>query len=164
MSKWLGIVCVVACFGIGCGDDDTTPTNDAGNTPDVPVMTDAMLTVDVPVVEDTGPAEDSGPAPSCDYDGTYGVEPVEGNPALCDAADIMSCELVTADGVSTVTCTLNDPDSDPISGDCTYDADCVCTGSTTIMGIPLEIAGDFPNLTLSADAAGMTCNFTLSNL
>ncbi|MFK8002482.1 MAG: hypothetical protein AB8H86_23025 [Polyangiales bacterium] len=160
MSKWLGIVCVVACFGIGCGDDDTTPMTDAGPTPDVPVEMDSG-----PDETDAGPGDtDAGPAPTCDFDGTYGVEPVEGNPALCDAADIMSCELVTVDGTSTVTCTLNDPGSDPISGDCTYDADCVCTGSTTIMGIPLEIAGDFPNLTLSADAAGMTCNFTLSNL
>lgn len=159
MSKWLGIVCVVACFGMGCGDDDVTPETDAGALPDVPAVDD------VPVVEeDTGPVTDDAGPVACEFDGDYGVAPVEGNPALCDAADIASCTLATVAGVSTVTCTLNDPEADPISGDCTYDADCVCAGSTTIMGIPLEIAGDFPNLTLSADAAGMTCNFTLTNL
>ena len=155
MSKWLGIVCVVACFGMGCGDDDvatdTGPVamDDAG-TDAGPGDTDAG-----PGDTDAGPGDvDAGPAPSCEFDGDYGVEPVEGNPALCDAADIASCTLATVDGVSTVTCTLNDPEADPISGDCTYDADCVCAGSTTIMGIPLEIAGDFPNLTLSADEIG----------
>jgi hypothetical protein len=167
MSKWLGIVCVVACFGIGCGDDDVTPAMDSGPTDDAgPVVTDDAGPDAGPVVEDDAgpPPDDAGPPPMCEFDGVYGVEPVEGNPALCGAADIDSCTLETVDGVSTVTCTLNDPDADPIAGDCTYDADCVCRGSATVQGIPLEIAGDFPNLALSADAAGMTCNFTLTNL
>lgn len=160
MSKWLGIVCVVACFGIGCGDDDVTPETDAGPTPDVPVAMDTGA-----VEEDAGMAmEDTGVAPSCEFDGTYGVTADPANPALCAAADIESCELETIDGVPTVTCTLNDPEADPVSGECTYNADCVCEGSAEVSGIPLMIAGDFPNMTLSADAAGMTCNFTLVSM
>ena len=165
MSKWLGIVCIVACFGMGCGDDDVAVTDGGPPTTDVPVTMDTgpVVTEDTgPVVTDTGPVGDAGPLPECNtFDGIYGVEPVVGNPAACAAAAIDTCTLETTDEVSMVTCILDDESE--VAGECTFDERCVCTGMTTIMDvIPVTIAGDFPNLTLSADAGAVgVCNFTL---
>lgn len=168
MSKWLGIVCVVACFGMGCGDDDTTPMTDSGPVGMMdggPVTTDTgPVTMDTgPVTTDTGPVTtDAGPS-MCDYDGTYGVEFTSG-PDICTSVDIESCTLVTTDGVPTVTCMYNM--GEEASGECTYDDACVCTGTTMIeaMMIPVEatIAGDFPMGVLTATALGMDCVFALT--
>ena len=166
MSKWLGIVCIAACFGMGCGDDDATMGTDSGpvgsdagpgGTDAGPSGTDAG-----PGGTDAGPGETDAGAAMCDFDGTYGVEFVDG-PDVCTSVDIDSCTLLTTDGVPTVTCMFNE--GEEASGECTYDDACVCTGMATIeaMGIPLEatIAGDFPNGTLTATALGMDCNFSL---
>lgn len=172
-----GFVCLLL-LGIGCGDSvecvvdtDCALGNrceaqmcvDLSSLPDRDTGPAVDGAVDDAGAEDTGSGEiDSGPGDSgsdggmdagslfaCDFDGTYLPTESPSNPAGCLA--LAQCVVVTTGASTNVDC-------DTVSSDCSYDASCVCTGTTGTV----TIVADFPNGTFESSASGTTCAYTLS--
>ncbi|MFK7999364.1 MAG: hypothetical protein AB8H86_07190 [Polyangiales bacterium] len=138
---------------------DTGPEQDGGEE-DVGIADASMP--DAGPMEDTGPDADSGPDTGppviCLNDGSYMATPAVANPTFCNTVGITGCTVLTEDEVTTFTC-------GDVTGTCTYDADCVCSGTATFMAEEVTVAVDVPSLTLAvtAGAAG-TCDYTLVSI
>ena len=110
---------------------------------------------------DGGPTRDGGPdamadgGGGCMVAGTYDLTADPMNPPTCSLVTATSCTAVqpTATDVELACGTL--------TGDCTLDSACVCTGSGTVSGISGTIRVDFPGLTVRATAVGTTCDFDI---
>lgn len=138
---------------------DTGPAEDAGD--EDTGIADASMP-DAGPMEDTGPDADSGPDTGppviCLNDGSYMASADIANPGFCTTVGITGCAVLTEDEVTTFNC-------GDVTGQCTYDADCVCTGTAMFMDEEVSVAVDVPNLTLAvtAGAAG-TCSYALVSI
>lgn len=147
-----------ACVPFSAPERDSGPGEDAEVEEDTGGPVDASMP-DAGPMEDTGPDADSGPDTGppivCEHDGSYMATADPANPAFCGTVGVTGCTVRTMDDITTFTCGT-------LTNSCTYDADCVCTGTAMVMTEEVTVAVDVPTLMLSvaAGAAG-TCQYTL---
>ena len=145
-------------------DRDTGPVPDA-DTEDASEPSDAGTDAGAPdagdaaagdaAAGDAGPdgGPDAGSLSACGAEGMYSVTPVGTNPGGCPV--ITECTVATTEGVTTANCGT-------VEADCSFDADCICTGPGMVGTIVATVTADFPGSTLAVAANGTTCDYTLS--